>query len=691
MWSNLASFRLMKTFFRTFTASLAFVAITALAAQPSPDRAKLDRAFTALAQLQYGQDRAPLAALEQAVRAAQGDRALRGELERRLIRLLHSEASTAAKDFTCRALKLVGSAESVSALAELLSNPELAGLARYALESMPEPAVDRALRDALPKFQGRLKIGVISSLGARRDGEAVRPLAGLLKDPDAAVAEAAAFALGKIGGGGATRALSEARGQAGEPLRTALTCAYLDCGYSLLEQGQQDAAARVFDAVFEEYSSGHFRLASFQGLVVARPAQAQDRLLKALAGGEAPLRNLAARLITEGPGRETPRAFLDALPKLPPEGQVALLNVVRTRKDPSARAAVVPLVESPAPAVHLAALETLAVVGDARDVPKLAEWAGRTGPSAEAARKSLATLPGREVNTAIAAALEEAAPPVRSQLLRSLGARSATDAAGAVLKYTSVADEDIQRTAFRVLGDIGDEQQVPALLRQLSAATSDDQRERVATTLESICGRSRERAADGVLNAYHAANAQTRLALLPALSRLGGARALEAVQTATREGDAALQTAAIRALAEWAEPAAAPELARLARDAADPAHRVLAFRGYVRLGRDSEAPVDARLKILNDATGLARTSDERRMVLGALGSIPGIESLRLVARSLNDPDLADEAGTAAVKIAASLDNQHGPEAAAILEQVIKTAKSKEIQDGARRQIRGLGR
>jgi HEAT repeat protein len=40
--------------------------------------------------------------------------------------------------------------------------------------------------------KGRLLIGVIGSLGVRHDEKAVAPLLGLLKDSDAAVAQAAA-------------------------------------------------------------------------------------------------------------------------------------------------------------------------------------------------------------------------------------------------------------------------------------------------------------------------------------------------------------------------------------------------------------------------------------------------------------------------------------------------------------------
>ena len=73
-------------------------------------------------------------------------------------------------------------------LAALLCNEELSHMARYGLEPIPDPSVDTALRDALDKVKGRLLVGVIGSIGVRRDPKAVPALVKRLDDPDAEVA-----------------------------------------------------------------------------------------------------------------------------------------------------------------------------------------------------------------------------------------------------------------------------------------------------------------------------------------------------------------------------------------------------------------------------------------------------------------------------------------------------------------------
>ena len=84
----------------------------------------------------------------------------------------------------------MGSRESVAPLAALLCNEELSHMARYGLEPIPDPAVDTALRDTLDKVKGRLLVGVICSIGVRRDPEAVASLVKRLDDTDPEVVQA---------------------------------------------------------------------------------------------------------------------------------------------------------------------------------------------------------------------------------------------------------------------------------------------------------------------------------------------------------------------------------------------------------------------------------------------------------------------------------------------------------------------
>jgi hypothetical protein len=80
------------------------------------------------------------------------------------------------------------------------------------LEPNPDPSVDIALRAALPKLKGRLLVGLITTIGVRKDARALDAVAKLIDNPDAEVAGAAAASVGLIGGLQAAKVLQAALG-----------------------------------------------------------------------------------------------------------------------------------------------------------------------------------------------------------------------------------------------------------------------------------------------------------------------------------------------------------------------------------------------------------------------------------------------------------------------------------------------
>ena len=116
-----------------------------------------------------------------------------------LIQLLEDpESSEFARAKACQRLAVVGDEAAVPSLARLLSDPKLSHYARMALEPMPGESVDQPLREALASLEGELLIGVINSIGLRRDQGALKALATLRHGDDADVAAAATWAINRI-------------------------------------------------------------------------------------------------------------------------------------------------------------------------------------------------------------------------------------------------------------------------------------------------------------------------------------------------------------------------------------------------------------------------------------------------------------------------------------------------------------
>jgi HEAT repeat protein len=233
----------------------------------------LDQAFEALQKFDWGTPLADVSGIEDAVVASHTDAAVRKDLEGRLIAALSTEISRDAKDYVCRKLAIIGTPAAVPALSGLVTQEANSHLARQALERIPGPEAASALTGALTKTSGKLKIGVIGSLGARREAAAVPVLAGLLGDSNPAVARSAALALGAIGGMEATRALQAAIGNGGKGNLT-LIDVLLSCAESLLSGRQTAEAATIYRSLSGDEQPRLVRLAANRGLLACLSAQA---------------------------------------------------------------------------------------------------------------------------------------------------------------------------------------------------------------------------------------------------------------------------------------------------------------------------------------------------------------------------------------------------------------------------------
>jgi len=228
----------------------------------------LDKGFEALKTYDWGDDRGPLTAIDDAVVASHDDAEARKALETRLAEVLKTDAPRAAKDYVCRKLSLIGGEGCVPTVAGLLTDEKLSHMARYALERIPCDCAVDAMRDAMGKVKGKLKIGMINSLGVRRDAEATGALVALLGDSDQAIAAAAAAALGKIGSPEAAKALTSFEAKAPAALKLPAADALLACAEQLLADGKKADAMRIYTSLAKSEIK-HVKLAATRGMLAA--------------------------------------------------------------------------------------------------------------------------------------------------------------------------------------------------------------------------------------------------------------------------------------------------------------------------------------------------------------------------------------------------------------------------------------
>ncbi len=251
--------------------TLAFGAasIAASEAVAQTDSAAVDNAFNALKTYDWGTDREVLKPIDQAILAAQGDAAARKTLEKRLVDALAGGISRSAQDYVCRRLRVMGTAQSVEALAALLPAEETSHIARYALERIADEKAAEALRGALPKVGNKLKPGLIGSLGVRRDTRSTEAISKLLGDSDTQVARAAVHSLGLIGTSAAARELSRFAKKAPAGMKMPVADARLICAEQLLANGEKSEAVALYKELQGDDQPAHVKVAAMKGMLAA--------------------------------------------------------------------------------------------------------------------------------------------------------------------------------------------------------------------------------------------------------------------------------------------------------------------------------------------------------------------------------------------------------------------------------------
>jgi HEAT repeat protein len=662
---------------------------------PAQDvKTKLDDAVKQLAVYDFGGNAAALTTITDLVAATHGKADERKALVDALAAVLKSDAPYGAKDFACRQLSVIGTADAVPALGALLADEKLSHMARYALERIPDASADDALRAALGAAKGSALVGVISTIGVRRDAKAAGELAKRLADADPLVASAAAAALGRIGGLEATKALGAALASAPAAVKPAVADACLICADDLIARGKRDEAAALLEKVRGADTSKAVRGAATRGLILAKGAAGLPMVMEQIRGGTPEGLALTMLIVREMPGAEVTRALASELEKLPAEKQVLLIEALGERRDPAASSAVLAAMKHSDPKVRAAAVRVVGQVGDASAVPLLLEAAsGADKDAAHAAAANLVTLPGKDVDGALLAAFEKSDAKRRPVILDALGQRRAASAIPAFLKAAGDADEAVRLAAFKALGNAAGQADLGALTGKVSQPKGPKEAAAAEAALIATCSRiqDKEACAASVAAAIPQAGLEPKGALLRILSQIGGAKALQGVRAAVKDSNPELRDIAVRALCEWTTPEPAPDLLAIAKTTDDKKHKILALRGYIRMIGLGDMPADKKMAMCKEALALAERDEEKKLVLGALGGVPTIEALNAAIPFLDNAAMKDEAAAAVVAIAEKTLKAHPAESTEALQKALKATQNKDVTRRAQDLLKRAGK
>lgn len=599
----------------------------------------------------------------------------------KLIAVLKSDAEIKEKYDACRLLSIVATKKAVPTLASLLDDEKMSHMARYALEPIDDPSVDDALRDALGKAKGRPLIGVIGSLGVRRDAKAVAPLKEMLMRHDSGpdVTSAAVRALGSIGTPAAAQTLRTALAHAPEEGQLAVCEGLMRCAEALAVEGHRDIAIEIYDELRDTKGPHQVRGGAMRGAILTRrPKDGTSLIKQILTSDDYIMFSAACQAALEMPDEAVTDALTSQLDKLPEDNKILVIQTLGKRGDAKALPTLAGLARNAAKPVRIAAIRAMPQIPKATGLALVGLFDDDDREISETARENFAAIHNPAVDDVVSKMFAGNDTAKRLTALDLMGRRRMADKLPDIRRAMRDKDDQVRPAAIRKVGELGGPGELSALLDILTTLTDSRDLEAARQSIGSVCAKAEnpESFAGRLADLAQKAGPQQKIVLLRVLSGIGGATALKTVRAAVDDSDSAVHAAAIRALGTWNTADAAPQLLELAKNSSEQSDRTLCLRGYLGMASRPNIPAEQRLEMCRLATPTVRSDDEKKLLLAALGRIDSVDAIAMILPYLDSASTKAEAATASLGIVERLLTGRGsarlaPRLVTPLENVIK--------------------
>ena len=358
---------------------------------------------------------------------------------------------------------------------------------------------------------------------------------------------------------------------------------------------------------------------------------------------------------------------------------MALIETLAEQGRPVALPAVLAAAMSRTGAIRLAALDALSVLGDTTTVPFLAQTAALDdGETGAAARKSLDRLGGSDVELAIVAELKNAPAEVKCELLGTLGRRNLSPPVRtrkvlpAMLAAAEDEDAGVRVAALRHLKDLAEPCHLEGLTKLVIRGKTWDEKRAAEEALLAVAAnvKDEDERSLAVRKALAGArDSEVRLCLYSALGRMGGEPAYRTLREAVKSNDGDNRSMALIALGGWPDDGPVGDLFALARKAPTQDDRDQALTSAVILSARAYSGAVKAVERLQGAMKIARTDDQKRMILDLLGEVECPEALAWSLSCVKDPVLGKSAKQAVLTLSASQVKYHPGKARAAVREI----------------------
>ncbi len=397
-------------------------------------------------------------------------------------------ASDYNRRFLVAQLQWIADDTSVPCLRELLSDAALADAAAGALGAIRSDAALDALIQALPTVSGGARQAVIAALGASGSPRSVDALRPVVRDPDPDMREAALAALAEIGVGNLHTDLNAEISASGGGRRARLIDLVFRNALRLSERDERQRAITDVRTAAQRYGPADpgVRVAALRAIVAFTGADAVSDVVAALNDDDPDVRRVAVETGATQSGDDLGRAYAGMMPRMRAARARAGLVRLLGLRDDAPVDVLVTALDDADAPVRIAALEGLARHPSASAMDAIIRRLAVPGREQELAIEILTASKNEKLNAGLVAAIADAEAPAAVGILRVLLARSAPGAKAEALKRLDHADADLRGAALEVVRQTGNAGETPALIERLRANPPDEERAAIESAIIAV-------------------------------------------------------------------------------------------------------------------------------------------------------------------------------------------------------------
>ncbi|MGL6194231.1 MAG: hypothetical protein ACRC2T_05355, partial [Thermoguttaceae bacterium] len=600
------------------------------------------------------------------------------------------------KMLASKRLAVYGTEKSVPVLVPMLAAGDMGMYARFAMEPMPNKAVDAAFREATKTLKGQNLVGLLSSIGVRRDTEAVPFLKPLLESEDEAVVKATYGAFGYIGTPECAEILTAAL-KTLSPESTyekAICDAACNCAEHLAKAGKLDVALDLYDTVIDADVRPFHKEGAIYNRILVQGDKGLNDLVKYLKSEDKGIFEAALQTVRLLPSENTYQKVKELIPNLPEDRSGLVFEALAGIKDKTTRKAVLAdanaAIQSktqPSEVYLVSVMNALGALDGPGAVPGLLHGVHTNngeGPVAEAAFRALIFMKDKGVDEEIAKKVAESGDKLDSVTIRLAKERRIAGITPQLLKIVEEKDSPLRTEAIDALGETATLNELAAVANLLTSVTKEEEKKQILIALSAICSRMPQKEGfDTVLDISEKnANRDVRFAMIDLLKTIGGKDAVDATLKMALGNRADLADKATQVLGTWDSPDTMEEIAaallKVAKESKEERFKTRGIRGYIRLARQFNYPEDQRIEMIKTAFDTATRPEDKALVFDIFARNPSITMMENAVSYTSEPEYKERACAAAVATAAKLQGR-STRIADAMKKVIEQTKDAETK------------